>query len=73
MQSKMNTELKKNFCGKQRKIRGDYRRSRKIEHARDSFKLADKRAIQRNKHMSEEMQKKINKKAIYLARKNKYC
>lgn len=73
MQSKMNTESKKNFCGQQRKIREDYRRSRKIEHSRDSFKLADKRAIQRNKHMSEEMQKKINKKAIYLARRNKYC
>lgn len=69
----MNTDYNKNFCGQQRKIRGDSRRSRKIEHSRDSFKLADKRAIQRNKHMSEEMQKKINKKAIYLTRRNKYC
>mgnify|MGYP007047372730 CR=1 FL=1 len=73
MQSKINTESNTHFRGQHRKIREDSRRSRKIEHSRDSFKLADKRTIQRNKHISEEMYKKINKKAIYLARRNKYC
>jgi hypothetical protein len=39
---------------------------------RVSFKYVDKYTIQGNKHMTSVIQKKINKKAIYLARYSKY-
>jgi hypothetical protein len=47
-------------------------RERKKTKESNSFKYANKHAIQRNKHILKDVQKKTNKKAIYLARVSKY-